>query len=79
MSYILFHKETEIIGVHKKQPNRTYHTQFQMEEIETEELLISRIKEIDENYVYKTEAERLEEMQRFMNNEETKESEAAEE
>ena len=63
MSYILFHKDTEIIGVHKKQPNRTYHTQFQMEEIETEELLISRIKEIDKNYVYKTEAERLEEMQ----------------
>ena len=63
MSYILFHKNTEVIGVYKKQPNRTYHTQFQMEEIETEELLISRIKEIDENYVYKTETERLEEMQ----------------
>ena len=70
--YILFHKNTEIIGVHKKQPNRIYHTQFQMEEIETEELLISRIKEIDENYVYKTEAERLEEMQTMFKEKSTK-------
>lgn len=58
MSYILFHKETEIISVHRKQPNRTYYTIHVMEEIETEDELILRIKEIDSEYKYITEEEK---------------------
>lgn len=58
MSYILFYKENEVISIEKKQPNRIYNTQHSMEEIETEEALILRIKDIDEDYTYVTEEER---------------------
>ena len=58
MSYILFYKENEVISIEKKQPNRIYNTQHSMEEIETEEALILRIKDIDEDYKYVTEEER---------------------
>lgn len=58
MSYILFYKENEVISIEKKQPNRIYNTQHSMEEIETEEALILRIKDIDEDYEYVTEDER---------------------
>lgn len=54
MGYILFHKDTKIIAVYEKQPNRTYHTIHTMEEIATEEELVTRISEIDSEYVYET-------------------------
>ena len=66
--YILFFKDKQILAIYKKEANRTYHTQYSMEEIATEEELITRIAQIDEGYVYVTEEEKRQKNDGFSNN-----------
>lgn len=60
--HILIHNDNSVFIAEKKQLNRSYYSQHFIEEFNNEQEMMDRIKEIDSNYIYKTEAERLEEI-----------------
>ena len=48
--YILISKDKKVLVAEKKQSNATYHSPYQVEEFETEEEMIARAKEIQEDW-----------------------------